>query len=59
MKKLKRTKSLLHFCLHCVSVLYSHLQLCLRKMRMDSVDVMDSPGGGSITVDTTVRNNFT
>lgn len=25
----------------------------------DSVDVMDSPGGGSITVDTTVRNNFT
>lgn len=25
----------------------------------DSVDVMDSPGGGTTTVETTVRNNFT
>ena len=25
----------------------------------DSVDVMDPPGGGSITVETTVRDNYT
>ncbi len=59
MKKLKRTKSLL-------AILFA-LCICatlppatvLAEDENDSVDVMDSPGGGSVTVETTVRDNFT
>lgn len=59
MKKLKRTKSLL-------TILFA-LCICatlppatvLAEDENDSVDVMDSPGGGSVTVETTVRDNFT
>ena len=59
MKKLKRTKSLL-------AILFA-LCICatlppatvLAEDENDSVDVMDLPGGGSVTVETTVRDNFT
>ena len=59
MKKLKRTKSLLAFLLAlCICAILPSATV-LAEGENDSVDVMDSPGGGSITVDTTVRNNFT
>lgn len=59
MKKLKRTKSLLAFLLAlCICAILPSATV-LAEDENDSVDVMDSPGGGSITVDTTVRNNFT
>ena len=59
MKKLKRTKSLL-------AILFA-LCICatlppatvLAEDENDSVDVMDLPGGGSVTVETTVRDNYT
>ena len=59
MKKLERTKSLL-------AILFA-LCICatlppatvLAEDENDSVDVMDLPGGGSVTVETTVRDNFT
>ena len=59
MKKLKRTKGLLAFLLAlCICAILPPATV-LAEDENDSVDVMDSPGGGSITVDTTVRNNFT
>ena len=59
MKKLKRTKGLLAFLLAlCICAILPSATV-LAEDENDSVDVMDSPGGGSITVDTTVRNNFT
>lgn len=59
MKKLKRTKSLLAFLLAlCICAILPSATV-LAEDENDSVDVMDSPGGGSTTVDTTVRNNFT
>ena len=59
MKKLKRTKSLLAFLLALCICATLPPATVLAEDENDSVDVMDSPGGGSITVDTTVRNNFT
>ena len=59
MKKLKRTKSLLAFLLALCICAILPTATVLAEDENDSVDVMDSPGGGSITVDTTVRNNFT
>ena len=59
MKKLKRTKSLLAFLLAlCICAILPSATV-LAEDENDSVDVMDSPGGGTITVETTVRNNFT
>lgn len=59
MKKLKRTKGLLAFLLAlCICAILPSATV-LAKDENDSVDVMDSPGGGTITVETTVRNNFT
>lgn len=59
MKKLKRTKSLLAFLLALCICAILPTATVLAEDENDSVDVMDSSGGGSITVDTTVRNNFT
>ena len=59
MKKLKRTKSLLAFLLALCICAILPTATVIAEDENDSVDVMDSPGGGSITVDTTVRNNFT
>ena len=59
MKKLKRTKRLLAFLLALCICAILPTATVLAEDENDSVDVMDSPGGGSITVDTTVRNNFT
>ena len=59
MKKLKRTKGLLAFLLALCICAILPTATVLAEDENDSVDVMDSPGGGSITVDTTVRNNFT
>lgn len=59
MKKLKRTKGLLAFLLAlCICAILPSATV-LAEDENDSVDVMDSPGGGTITVETTVRNNFT
>lgn len=59
MKKLKRTKGLLAFLLAlCICAIFPSATV-LAEDENDSVDVMDSPGGGTITVETTVRNNFT
>ena len=59
MKKLKRTKGLLAFLLAlCICAILPSATV-LAEDENDSVDVMDSPGGGSITVETTVRDNFT
>lgn len=59
MKKLKRTKGLLAFLLAlCICAILPPATV-LAEDENDSVDVMDSPGGGTITVETTVRNNFT
>lgn len=59
MKKLKRTKSLLAILLTLCICATLPPATVLAEDENDSVDVMDSPGGGSITVETTVRNNFT
>ena len=59
MKKLKRTKRLLAFLLALCICAILPTATVLAEDENDSVDVMDSPGGGSITVETTVRNNFT
>lgn len=59
MKKLKRTKSLLAFLLALCICATLPPATVLAEGENDSVDVMDSPGGGSVTVETTVRNNFT
>ena len=59
MKKLKRTKSLLAILLTLCICTTLPSATVLAEDENDSVDVMDSPGGGSITVETTVRNNFT
>lgn len=59
MKKLKRTKGLLAFLLAlCICAILPSATV-LAEDENDSVDVMDSPGGGTTTVETTVRNNFT
>lgn len=59
MKKLKRTKGLLAFLLAlCICAILPSATV-LAEDENDSVDVMDSPGGGTVTVETTVRNNFT
>ena len=59
MKKLKRTKSSLAILLAlCICAILPSATV-LAEDENNSVDVMDSPGGGSITVETTVRNNFT
>ena len=59
MKKLKRTKNLLAIlCTLCICATLPPATV-LAEDENNSVDVMDSPGGGSITVETTVRNNFT
>ena len=59
MKKLKRTKGLLAFLLAlCICAILPSATV-LAEDENDSVDVMDSPGGGSVTVETTVRDNFT
>lgn len=59
MKKLKRTKSLLAILLTLCICATLPPATVLAEDENDSVEVMDSPGGGSITVETTVRNNFT
>ena len=59
MKKLKRTKSLLAILLTLCICATLPPATVLAEDENNSVDVMDSPGGGSITVETTVRNNFT
>ena len=59
MKKLKRTKSLFAILLTLCICATLPPATVLAEDENDSVDVMDSPGGGSITVETTVRNNFT
>lgn len=59
MKKLKRTKGLLAFLLAlCICAILPSATV-LAEDENDSVDVMDSPSGGTTTVETTVRNNFT
>lgn len=59
MKKLKRTKGLLAFLLAlCICAILPPATV-LAEDENDSVDVMDSSGGGTIRVETTVRNNFT
>ena len=59
MKKLKRTKNLFAILLTLCICATLPPATVLAEDENDSVDVMDSPGGGSITVETTVRNNFT
>ena len=59
MKKLKRTKSLLAFLLALCICAILPTATVLAEDENDSVDVMDSSGGGTIRVETTVRNNFT
>lgn len=59
MKKLKRTKGLLAFLLAlCICAILSPATV-LAEDENDSVDVMDSSGGGTVRVETTVRDNFT
>ena len=59
MKKLKRTKGLLALLLAlCICAILPPATV-LAEDENDSVDVMDSSGGGTIRVETTVRNNFT
>lgn len=59
MKKLKRTKGLLAFLLAlCICAILPPATV-LAKDENDSVDVMDSSGGGTVRVETTVRDNFT
>ena len=59
MKKLKRTKGLLAFLLAlCICAILPPATV-LAEDENDSVDVMDSSGGGTVRVETTVRDNFT
>ena len=59
MKKLKRTKSLLAILfILCICATLPPATV-LAEDENDSVDVMDLPGGGSVTVETTVRDNYT
>ena len=59
MKKLKRTKSLLAILLTLCICATLPIATVFAEDENDSVDVMDSSGGGTIRVETTVRNNFT
>ena len=59
MKKLKRTKSLLAILLTLCICATLPIATVFAEDENDSVDVMDLPGGGSITVETTVRDNYT
>ena len=59
LKKLKRTKSLLAILLTLSICATLPTATVLAEDENDSVDVMDLPGGGSITVETTVRDNYT
>ena len=59
MEKLKRTKGLLAFLLAlCICAILPPATV-LAEDENDSVDVMDSSGGGTVRVETTVRDNFT
>ncbi len=59
MKKLKRTKGLLAFLLAlCICAILPPATV-LAEDENDSVDVMDSSGGGTVRVETTARDNFT
>lgn len=59
MKKLKRTKGLLAFLLAlCICDILPPATV-LAEDENDSVDVMDSSGGGTVRAETTVRDNFT
>lgn len=59
MKKLKRTKGLLAFLLAlCICAILPPATV-LAEDENNSVDVMDSSGGGTVRVETTVRDNFT
>lgn len=59
MKKLKRTKGLLAFLLAlCICAILPPATV-LAEDENDSVDVTDSSGGGTVRVETTVRDNFT
>ena len=59
MKKLKRTKGLLAFLLALCICAILPTATVLAEDENDSVDVMDSSGGGTVRVETTVRDNFT
>ncbi len=59
MKKLKRTKGLLAFLLALCICATLPPATVLAEDENDSVDVMDSSGGGTVRVETTVRDNFT
>ena len=62
MKKLKRTKSSLAILLALCICATLPSATVLAEDENDSADVMDLsdiPGGGSVIVETTVRNNFT
>ena len=59
MKKLKRTKSLLAILLTLCICATLPIATVFAEDENDSVDVMALPGGGSITVETTVRDNYT
>ena len=62
MKKLKRTKGLLAFLLALCICAILPTATVLAEDENDSADVMDLsdiPGGGSVIVETTVRDNFT
>lgn len=58
MKKLKRTKSLLAILLTLCICATLPIATVFAEDENDSVDVMALPGGGSITVETTVRDNY-
>ena len=58
MKKLKRTKSLLVILLTLCICATLPIATVFAEDENDSVDVMALPGGGSITVETTVRDNY-
>lgn len=58
MKKLKRTKSLLATLLTLCICATLPIATVFAEDENDSVDVMALPGGGSITVETTVRDNY-
>ena len=59
MKKLKRTKSLLAILLTLCICATLPIATVFAEDENNSVDVMALPGGGSITVETTVRDNYT
>ena len=58
MKNLKRTKSLLAILLTLCICATLPIATVFAEDENDSVDVMALPGGGSITVETTVRDNY-